>query len=316
MPLAPPPPAGTREAADLLILLATCNGAAFLDAQLASLEEQTYPHWRLLARDDASDDATPQILRAWAARDPQRIALLEDGGGRHGAVGNFFRLLAACDAPWFMFCDQDDVWLPDKLSLFAERMAALESRLGRDTPILIHSDLAVVDQQLRPVADSLWRRQGLDVHHGGHLRALLRRNVVTGCALMGNAALRRAALPIPPEAMMHDWWLALVAAAVGHREAIDRATVLYRQHDANQIGSPSLGWRKLLRPWLAHPHWELAALPRRLGRRRSQAAALARQLGPLMSPDRRADCAGFIAVRRPRDLVERLGDFWAIVRQQ
>ncbi len=200
------PPDNLRATAGIAVLLATYNGAAFLEAQLASLEAQSFPHWRLLVRDDDSTDDTPQILRAWAARHPGRIALLEDGAGRQGVVGNFARLLAACDAPWFMCCDQDDVWLPDKLAVFAERMATLENRLGPDTPILIHSDLAVVDCDLAPIAASFWRYQGLDVRRGGRFRALLRRNVVTGCVCMGNAALRRLAIPIPAEARVHDWW--------------------------------------------------------------------------------------------------------------
>ena len=301
---------------DILVLLATCNGAAFLEAQLASLNTQDYPHWRLLARDDGSTDTTPQILRAWAARHPDRITLLEDGVGRQGVVGNFSRLLAACDAPGFMFCDQDDVWLPDKLATFAERMAALESRLGSDTPILIHSDLAVVDQALAPLAASYWRRQGLDVRRDGRFRALLRGNVVTGCACMGNAALLRLAVPIPAEAMMHDWWLALVAAAVGHVDVLDRATVLYRQHEANQIGSRPEGWPALLGVWLRHPHWELAAIPRRLRRRQMQARALAQRLGTRMAAERRAECAGFIAIHGLRDVIERVRDVWKIVQQQ
>lgn len=300
--------------ADILVLLATCNGAAFLEAQLASLQAQSLPHWRLLARDDDSTDATPHILRTWAARHPERIALLEDHAGRQGVVGNFARLLAAGDAPWFMCCDQDDVWLPDKLALFAARMAALERRLGCDTPILIHSDLTVVDRELAPIAASFWRHQGLDAGRGGRLRALLRRNVVTGCACMGNAALRRLAVPVPPEVLVHDWWLALLAAAAGHIEVLDRPTVLYRQHGANQIGSRRVGWAALLGSWLRHPHWEIAAIARRLRRRQSQAMALQRRLGERMPAERQAECAGFLAARRPRDMLERVRDCWTIFR--
>jgi glycosyltransferase involved in cell wall biosynthesis len=298
------------------VLLATYNGSAFLEAQLASLDAQDYPRWRLLARDDGSTDATPQILRAWAARHPGRIALLEDSAGRQGVVGNFSRLLAAGDATWFMFCDQDDFWLPDKLSAFAGRMAALESRLGRDTPILIHSDLAVVDRDLASLAPSFWRRQRLDVRRGGRFRALLRRNVVTGCACMGNAALRRLAVPVPAEALMHDWWLALVAAAAGHVEVLDRATVLYRQHEANEIGSRPVGWPALPGAWLRHPHWELVAIPRRLRRRQMQAVALQQRLATRMPPERYAECAGFIAARRARDIVERIRDWVKVLKQE
>ncbi len=93
------------------VLLATHNGADFLEAQLRSLLEQTYPVVRVLVRDDASTDATPALLADWAARRPGKIEIL-DGGPRLGACGNFAALLQRAEADYVMFCDQDDVLAP------------------------------------------------------------------------------------------------------------------------------------------------------------------------------------------------------------
>src|SRR5829696_7008565 len=93
------------------ILLATFNGARFLPEQLASIEAQTHGGWRLIVRDDGSDDGTRSIIEAFAERHGERVRFLRDGRSQLGACGNFAALLEASDAPYFMFCDQDDVWL-------------------------------------------------------------------------------------------------------------------------------------------------------------------------------------------------------------
>lgn len=219
------------------ILLAAYDGARFLPDLLASLERQSWPDWRLVARDDGSADGTPTILSAWMAARTGREHLLLDGGGRRlGACGNFNALLTTSTAPYFMFCDQDDVWLPQKMACLHEVMRRLEDEAGSDTPLLVHSDLAVVDAGLSPIAGSYWRQQRLAPDRAVGTGSLIIRNVVTGCAMMGNAALRRAALPFPSEAFMHDWWCALVAWRTGRIGTCAEPTVLYRQHATNTLG--------------------------------------------------------------------------------
>jgi glycosyltransferase involved in cell wall biosynthesis len=219
------------------VLVATHHGADFLDAQLRSLVEQTCPPARILVRDDASTDATPALLADWAARRPELIELIDCGGRRLGACGNFAALLDHADADYVMFCDQDDVWFADKIARTLAAMQEAERRAGPDRPLLVHTDLKVVDQSLRPLGDSYWKYQRLDVRRGTTLNRLLVENVVTGCASMFNRALARRAAPIPPEAVFHDWWIALVAAAFGRIERLDEPTILYRQHGRNQVGA-------------------------------------------------------------------------------
>ena len=222
------------------ILLATCNGAAYLSALLDSLLAQTHGNWRLVIRDDGSTDGTLRIIDRYLANHPDRVGILRDKGETLGPCGNFARLLDHSRADYTMFCDQDDVWLPEKIELTMARMREMESLYGEDTPIMVHTDLRVVDSNLKPLSDSLWRYQATDPDATA-LNRLLVQNVATGCTVMINRALRELALPIPVEARMHDWWLALTAAAFGRIGHVAQPTVLYRQHGRNDSGAAPMG---------------------------------------------------------------------------
>jgi hypothetical protein len=107
------------------------------------------------------------------------------------------------------------------------------------TPCLVHSDLRVVDAQLATLAESMAAFNGLSMHARG-LGAQLVSNTLTGCTALMNPELVRKALPIPAEAIMHDWWLSLVVSAFGHRHYMAEPLVLYRQHGANTVGARAL----------------------------------------------------------------------------
>ncbi|MBT0654203.1 glycosyltransferase family 2 protein [Geobacter luticola] len=228
------------------ILLATCNGAAYLPALLSSFNAQTCRPGRLVLRDDGSEDATLDMLRKYRAACPDLVTIIEDNCGRLGTAGNFTNLLGHADSNYILFCDQDDVWLPGKIEKTLSVMAAAEDRYGSDTPLLVHSDLSVVDRDLQPIAPSFWKYQKLNPQVGISLNRLLPQNAVTGCTVMINRPLARLAAPIPRDAIMHDWWLALVAATFGKIVYLDEPTVLYRQHGGNSIGAKRWGFRRIL----------------------------------------------------------------------
>ena len=102
--------------------------------------------------------------------------------------------------------------------------------------MLVHCDLQVVDENLQPIADSLAQYQGLDTSRN-RFSDLLISNLVTGCTALFNEALARKALPISGAAIMHDWWLALVASAFGKVIYLDTPLIRYRQHGSNTIGA-------------------------------------------------------------------------------
>jgi GT2 family glycosyltransferase len=230
------------------LLLATYNGGRYLPEFLDSLRRQSHRDWRLLARDDGSTDATPGVLRE-AAGDA-RITVLDDRRGRLGLTGNFEALVGEAlrrGAQSLFLADQDDVWRENKIALQLAALSVLERERGSATPLLVHTDLAVVDEQLRPVAPSYTGFADLVHDVPRALESLLVRNHVTGCALAMNRAAAELALPVPAEAVVHDWWFGLCAAAAGECRYLPESAVLYRQHHANTIGASRL-WSKLL-PW-------------------------------------------------------------------
>ena len=262
----------------MLILLATYNGARYLPELLASIAGQTAGHWQLLIRDDGSTDATRDIL-AEAVRRDRRLMVLNDRQGRQGPSQNFGLLMQKAyelGARYVMLADQDDVWLPNKLEHSLRRMQQAEQASGPETPLLVHADLSVVDERLQMIHPSMTAYAGICRNPRDPLRTLLVYNFVTGCTALLNRPLLEAALPIPTAAVMHDWWLALCAAAVGRIGYLPEPVALYRQHADNTVGVHRF-W-DMVRP--LSPYWQLrwknagAELTRSI----RQAAALDRHL--------------------------------------
>lgn len=269
------------------VLLATFNGARFLPEQLESLERQTHSDWRLIVRDDGSTDRSITIVEAFAERHSERVQILpRDGRGPLGACGNFAALLEASDAPYFMFCDQDDLWFPDKIADLLRALRAVEERRGADTPILAHSDLLVTDDALRVLHRSFWRYSRLlDPTAPRRPARLIIQNYVTGCAAIGNAALRRTALPIPSEARMHDWWVAMVAAILGEITEHEAPTILYRQHHGNEIGAKPAGLLAVISRIIRTLGAEMQDTRIAFAKSQQQAAAFRKVYENLLSPD-------------------------------
>jgi hypothetical protein len=192
-----------------------------------------------------------QVLNI-ATRDP-RVQLVHDRFGNKGAVGNFARLLEHVlthGENYVFLADQDDVWHPDKLAIMLAAMHNLEQTYLATTPLLVHCDLAIVNEILQPVADSFAAYSGLHPD-SAHLGVLLCQNQITGCACLINRALLTLACPLPKNLRMHDWWLALLAVSAGKIAYLPQALVQYRQHGGNVVGAVSLLQRiiKLVRQW-------------------------------------------------------------------
>lgn len=229
------------------ILLATCNGFSFIASQLDSILSQSYKNIRLIIRDDVSEDSTRKILETYANRFPHIITLLPPDI-KLGVKGNFSFLMEHSTAQYIMFADQDDLWDHSKVSRTFEKMKELEARYSLETPLLVHTDLTVVDRDLNDLSPSFWQYSGIAPAYAQSLNRLLMQNVVTGCTMMINRPLLQLAHPIPEQAAMHDWWIALVAAAFGQIEELPQSTLLYRQHGKNTLGAQKfLSWNSLKR---------------------------------------------------------------------
>lgn len=230
---------GDSPRSEVTIVLAAFNGQEYIRAQIESIRGQSHQNWKLLIRDDDSCDRTVGIVKS-LAREDSRIELLSDEHGWLGASQNFGTLAEAAHrdgAQYLFFADQDDVWHPHKISRQLKLMQQTEAQTEPGTPLLAHSDLAVVDANLQMIHPSFMDYEGLSHRSQQPLKTLLVQNFVTGCTVMANRALLDWALPIPPEAVMHDWWMALCAATVGELRYLPETTVRYRQHEHNCVGA-------------------------------------------------------------------------------
>ena len=217
------------------ILLATHNGAGFLGEQLSSIVKQNYTDWKLIIHDDNSTDETVDIIKKYTTLYPDKISFIDDVMSFASATKNFAFLLQKSVSEYVMFCDQDDVWKPDKIEKTLQKMKELESEFP-DKPLLVHTDLELVDEELHHLSGSMWQHEQLNPHINT-LNRLLVQNTITGCTLMINKKLALLASPIPESAKMHDYWLGLVAGYFGKIGILEEPTILYRQHSANTIGS-------------------------------------------------------------------------------
>ena len=235
------------------IVLSTYNGAKFLSEQIDSIQAQTFTDWQLLIRDDDSTDKTLDIIAAYTVKD-ERIRLINEGNRKNlGVIKSFYKLIKDDVADYYFFCDQDDVWLPEKLAI----MLAETTKHDANESLMVYMDLSVVDENLKVINPSMVSSQS---HHANtSLLAELTENTVTGGVAMINHALVKR-WSSSDSMIMHDWYLALLATATGKLVYIDKPGELYRQHDHNVLGARTLA--KRLKKWLNPLHavqkyWEL-----------------------------------------------------------
>lgn len=231
-------PAQTSIAASdlVVVLLATFNGSRYLRQQLDSIAAQSHKRWRLVVADDGSLDDTLDVVRSFSKEQPGRVRVVE--GDRVGSArDNFFRLLrVAGPAPYFAFCDQDDVWSNDKLERLVREC---QDTSTDDSPCMVYSDLAVVDEHLGLLNSSFLQQIRARPYQISH-KNLLAENAIPGCAMLFNSTLAEIFLAREfnqASAIMHDWWIALLASTVGRISYVPVPLVNYRQHATNTLGT-------------------------------------------------------------------------------
>jgi len=240
------------------VALCTYNGARFLEAQLDSFLKQSRPLDELVVCDDGSTDETVTMLERFKTRAPFPVHLCRNET-RLGSTKNFEKAIGLCSGDFIATSDQDDVWLPDKIALSEEALATNPDR-G-----LVFTNADVVDDDLRSRGHRMWdaihfgflaRRR---VRKGHAFEILLRQWVVTGATMMFKAVYRPYILPIP-SSWVHDGWIAFVIGAMAEVGLVERSTVKYRQHAAQQIGGEKLSWkaRYELAREMGPPHFRLA----------------------------------------------------------
>ncbi len=222
---------------EVSILLASYNGICFIDQQIRSLLEQDYPWIKIIVMDDCSTDGTYEhLVRTYGV--DSRFELHKNKVNL-GVIKTFEELLTLVKTPYFCFCDQDDIWQKNKISM---SISLLESS-GSD---LVYTDLTVVDQNLEIIAHSMWKYANLFPIKGKDILTFILKSPVTGCTVLARSSIIPKALPFPSVIDMHDRWLAMVACQQNGVAYLRDTTVSYRQHFNNQVGTSSFtirGWR-------------------------------------------------------------------------
>ncbi|MCC2877472.1 glycosyltransferase family 2 protein [Lachnoclostridium pacaense] len=251
----------------ITVLAAAYNGRDYIEEQMDSILAQGQGGILLVVSDDGSTDDTGELLDQYGLKHRDCVLVLHRRTGSGGAAAHFLgllqmmaslaagqgkaawegnydltpeeggRLIRAASSDYFMLSDQDDVWLPCKVQMLLGKMQELEgnppdSRL----PVLVHSDLKVVDEQLNEIAPSFFGYQKISPERT-RLSQLLVQNNVTGGAVMMNRPMLGYLEQLPGVCLMHDAWLALLASCFGRIGWVGQPLYLYRQHRDNTLGA-------------------------------------------------------------------------------
>lgn len=214
------------------ILLATYNGERYLAEQLDSILNQTYKDFNLIISDDNSKDSTVRILEDYAKKD-SRITFFKQSKNL-GVISNFEFLLSKVKSKYFMFSDQDDIWNEDKIEKSLKKIEETNSDI-------VFTDLMVVDDKLNVLFESYWSLKGFKekILKYNRFEALYLNNYVTGCTMLMKKEVISKALPLPKKSkyVLHDYWIVLITSQSGKVEFLNEATIKYRQHKNNRVGS-------------------------------------------------------------------------------
>ena len=220
----------TQETID--ILLATYNGEKYLKEQLDSLLNQTYSNIQIIISDDCSQDKTKEILETYQKYPQIKIYYQEKN---IGYVKNFEFLLKHVEHNLYMLCDQDDVWLPNKIE-------KTYKKLEEENADIVFTDLEIVNEKGEQLSNSF----NTKMHKIHKIKKTIETNklaylynTMTGCTILAKSEGIEQILPLPENTkyIIHDSWIALISSLNKKVAYLDEPTVLYRQHVENQVGA-------------------------------------------------------------------------------
>lgn len=222
----------------IAILLSTYNGELYLKDQVESIIKQNYRNWNLYIRDDGSKDSTVDIIK-YFVQTYSNIHFVEDNQNK-GAALSFLYLLEVVEADYYMFCDQDDIWLHNKIDSVLQILKNNENK----NPFLVFSDAKVVDQNLNIISNSFWKYNktppSLIVKNPYYISVF---NCAPGCTMIFNKELKKKLYDYDDNIIMHDWYIMIKALQNGIVKYSEEPLILYRQHQNNTLGADEISYK-------------------------------------------------------------------------
>lgn len=236
------------------ILLATYNGEKYIEQQIDSIRCQTYCDWQLLIHDDGSTDNTIDIVKNLSLRD-SRIKLIEDGVVHLGVAKHFIHLLKYSTSPFVMFCDQDDIWLENKV----ERMFSVIAKQDSTIPQVVYSNAYLWNPE-----KGIYASKNTLTYPTTLQQALFLNTGIQGASAIFNLPMCIALQRELKYYAMHDHVLLLLGITLGEVHYLNEPLMKYRQHSNNVTGNaPGSIRKKLLLMWkhrniplVSRPHYD------------------------------------------------------------
>ena len=212
------------------VVMATYNGEAFIAAQIDSVLSQSYDAVELIICDDGSSDKTLEIVELYKNEHP--CITLYQNSENLGFVKNFEKGICLSKGQYIALCDQDDIWECDKLKIQMDALVK-EELASSLIPVMVHSNLCMVDVQNRMQHDSYFKFKKYTLKETKDLGHIVGPSGVMGNTILFNQALKEKILPFPDCLLFHDQWIALVNEVCGKRVTLDQPLVRYRIHSKN-----------------------------------------------------------------------------------
>lgn len=223
---------------EISILLSTFNGEKFIKELLNSVLNQTINNFKIFVRDDGSTDQTPNLINAFKIKYPDVFIILNDEKGNLGPRDSFFELLKQAEGSYFLYCDQDDVWLPDKVEKLTTKIKEIEVE-NPNMPALVFSDMSVINETGELIYNSYF-----DVanYKKIYIQNILFRGFIPGCSTIFNKHAKKLVLfyyeliTSEDRKYLHDGFTFFIINIFGIITFTPEILLKYRLHQGNTVG--------------------------------------------------------------------------------
>ncbi|MGL4912814.1 MAG: glycosyltransferase family 2 protein [Romboutsia sp.] len=212
------------------ILMATYNGEKYIKEQIESILNQTHKNLHLIIYDDCSSDTTRKILSEYAKKD-ERIEIIL-GEKNVGSTKAFEKLYKISNAEYFLFCDQDDIWVNEKVEKLLEYIVS-------HNKMVVFSDLRVITENKEIINNSFFDQVGVEGENALYWKKIIMNNVAPGCSMIVKNEIKKYVKYFTSDSILHDWMIIIIASLLNSVGIIGEPLVLYRQHSNNQVGVKS-----------------------------------------------------------------------------